>query len=135
MDSHSWSAVKIDRNGIRFFHEHVLKAPMPWIDMVKPPVIQSLPDVLARDEIARIIRATHVRRTGWHAGDAIRDGEQASAPFNILLRGGTNPLDHTALMPDGPSVSGVPASWLREKYACTTNRSATPNLCAELFPI
>ncbi len=35
--------------------------------MVKPPVIQSLPDVLAHDEIARIIRRTHVTRyqTFW----------------------------------------------------------------------
>ena len=24
IDSHSWSAVKIDRNGIRFFYQHVL---------------------------------------------------------------------------------------------------------------
>ncbi len=67
IDSHSWSAVKIDRNGIRFFYEHVLGAPIPWIDMVKPPVIQSLPDVLASDEIARIIRRTQVSRyqTFW----------------------------------------------------------------------
>ena len=48
IDSHSWSAVKIDRNGIRFFFQHVLGQAFPWIDMVKPPRIRSRPDVVAR---------------------------------------------------------------------------------------
>ena len=58
IDSHSWSAIKIDRNGLRFFYQHVLGQPFPWVDMVKPPRVQSLPDLLSRDEIARIIRRT-----------------------------------------------------------------------------
>ena len=67
IDSHSWSAVKIDRNGIRFFYQHVLGQAFPWIDMVKPPRIRSLPDVLSRDEIARLIRRTtsHRYQTFW----------------------------------------------------------------------
>lgn len=55
IDSHSWSAIKIDRNGLRFFHEHVLGRELPWIHMFKPPVVRALPDVLTQDEIARII--------------------------------------------------------------------------------
>ncbi len=67
IDSHSWSAVKIDRNGIRCFYEQVLGQTLPWVGMVKPPVTQSLPDVLTRNEIAQIIRRTDVQRyqTFW----------------------------------------------------------------------
>lgn len=62
IDSHSWSAVKIDRNGLRFFHEQVLGRDLPWIAMLKPPVVRSLPDVLTCDEIARIVLASRQLR-------------------------------------------------------------------------
>ncbi|MDN5874263.1 MAG: site-specific integrase [Sinobacteraceae bacterium] len=55
IDSHSWSTVKIDRNGLRFFHEQVLGRDMPWIKMFKAPKVQSLPDILTQAEIARLI--------------------------------------------------------------------------------
>ncbi len=32
--------------------------------MLRPPLIQSLPDALARDKIARIIRVTHLVEVG-----------------------------------------------------------------------
>jgi len=65
--SHGWSTVKIDRNGIRFLHQNLLGRDMPWIDMVKPPRVQSLPDVFTRDEIAMLLRRTRALgyRTYW----------------------------------------------------------------------
>ena len=36
--SHSWSTVKLDRNGIQFFYRHVLNKPWNWVKIVKPPV-------------------------------------------------------------------------------------------------
>lgn len=62
IDSHSWSMVKIDRNGLRFFHEQVLGRDMPWVEMFKPPKVRSLPDVLTQDEIARIILGSRALR-------------------------------------------------------------------------
>jgi site-specific recombinase XerD len=62
IDSHGWSTVKLDRNGVRFFYEEVLGKSMPWLDMVQPPKIQALPDVLTIDEIARLIGCTRERR-------------------------------------------------------------------------
>jgi len=56
--SHSWSTVKVDRNAIQFFYQHVLKKPWKWVDIVKPPKVQPLQDVLAIQEVARIINAT-----------------------------------------------------------------------------
>lgn len=62
IDSHGWSTVKTDRNGIRFFYEQVLGEAMPWVEMLKPPKVQALPDVLTIAEIARLIGCTRERR-------------------------------------------------------------------------
>lgn len=56
--SHSWSTVKLDLNGLRFFYRYVLERDLPWLDIVRPPKVQSLPDILTCDEIASIIRQT-----------------------------------------------------------------------------
>ena len=50
--------MKLDLNGLRFFYKHVLARELPWIDIVKPPKVQSLPDVLTAAEIAMIIHQT-----------------------------------------------------------------------------
>ena len=55
----SWSAVKIARNAIQFFYKHVLNRPWVWVDIVKPPRVQPLQDVLSVDEVERIINQTH----------------------------------------------------------------------------
>ena len=62
IDTKGWSTVKLDRNGIRFFHEEVLGKAMPWLTMLKPPKFQTLPDVLTVEEIAQIIQRTRERR-------------------------------------------------------------------------
>ena len=46
VDSHSWSIVKIDRNGLQFFWKYVLKTDWQWVNIIKAPQIHTLPDVL-----------------------------------------------------------------------------------------
>jgi integrase/recombinase XerD len=58
IDTRSWSTVKLDLNGLRFFYKYVLQQQLPWLDIVKPPKTQALPDVLTTDEIALIIHQT-----------------------------------------------------------------------------
>ncbi len=60
--SHSWSLVKIERCALQFFFVHVLEREWAWVDMLKPPVVKSLPDVLTVDDIARLLLATRERR-------------------------------------------------------------------------
>ena len=62
IDTRSWSLVKIDRCGLQFFYEHVLEREWTWVDIIKAPVVKSLPDVLSLDEIARIVVGTRERR-------------------------------------------------------------------------
>lgn len=58
--SHSWSAVKLDHYGLRFYYEHVLAKPWPAPGLIKPPSSQRLPDILTVDEMQRVIGATRV---------------------------------------------------------------------------
>ncbi|WP_422139059.1 site-specific integrase [Endozoicomonas sp. ALC020] len=63
IESHSWSTVKTDRNGIQFFYKHVLNKPWKFIDIVKPPSVRRLPDILTSAKIARLLnscRESHI---------------------------------------------------------------------------
>ena len=56
VDTHSWSTVKVDRNGLQFFWKHVLRKKWQWVDIVKPPQVKSIPPVLSLSEVQSLIR-------------------------------------------------------------------------------
>lgn len=58
--SHSWSAVKLDLYGLRFYYEHVLAKPWPAPGLVKPPRSQRLPDIITVAEMQSLVNATGV---------------------------------------------------------------------------
>ena len=62
VDTRSWSLIKIDRNGVRAYYQFVLGQALPWMTLLRPPKVRHLPDILTRDEIARIIRGTEQSR-------------------------------------------------------------------------
>lgn len=58
VESHSWGTVKLDRLGLMFFWKFVLNLDWQWLNIVKPPKVKSIPDILTPSEIERLIRAT-----------------------------------------------------------------------------
>ena len=62
VETHSWSTVKIDRNGLQFFWKYVLGRDWEWFKIVKPPKIKTLPDILTPAEIEKLIGKTHKLR-------------------------------------------------------------------------
>lgn len=58
--SHSWSAVKLDLYGLKFYYEHVLRKPWVAPGLIKPPKSQRLPDIITVEEARRIFLATSV---------------------------------------------------------------------------
>lgn len=62
VDSHSWSTVKVDRNGLQFFWEHVLGQDWSWIKLIKPPRVRTLPDILTVPEVERLIASARKLR-------------------------------------------------------------------------
>lgn len=62
VQSHSWSTVKVDRLGLQHFWKYVLKKEWKWVDIVKPPQIKTIPDILTVAEVERLIGATRKLR-------------------------------------------------------------------------
>ncbi len=58
LDSHSWRAVKLDLYGLKFYYTHVLHKPWENIDLIKPPKVQRLPDIVTIEEAKRLFMAT-----------------------------------------------------------------------------
>ena len=56
--SHSWSTVKLDLYGLKFYYAHVLHK--PWIapQLIKPPKALRLPDIVTVAEAQRLFEAT-----------------------------------------------------------------------------
>lgn len=59
LSTHSWSTVKLDLYGLKFFYTHVLHVPWVNIDLIKPPRTKRLPDIVTIDEVAALFMATH----------------------------------------------------------------------------
>ena len=58
--SHSWSTVKLDLYGLKFYYEHVLRKPWAAPGLIKPPRSQRLPDIVTVEEAQRLFAATRV---------------------------------------------------------------------------
>jgi len=58
--SHSWSAVKLDLYGLKFYYAHVLHKPWVTIDLIKPPRAQRLPNIVTVAETERLLQATQI---------------------------------------------------------------------------
>ncbi len=56
--SHSWSTVKLERNGLQFFYRHLLNKSWQWVEIVKPPRVKTLPDILSTAEVGCVISQT-----------------------------------------------------------------------------
>ena len=112
VNSHSWSTVKVDRNGLQFFYKHVLDKPWRWVDIVKPPQIKSLPDILTADEISRILNATQQARyrifflttysMGLRLGEALNltIADVDAARHRVHIRCGKGRKDRFVTLPD-----------------------------------
>ena len=55
--SHSWSAVKLDLYGLKFFTVHVLRKPWVMPHLIKPPKAARLPDIVTVEEAQALFAA------------------------------------------------------------------------------
>jgi integrase len=60
MDSHSWSGVKLDLYGWKFFNEHVLGKPWVAPNFIRPPKVSRLPDIVSVAQAQALFAATRV---------------------------------------------------------------------------
>ena len=112
VESHSWSTVKVDRNGLQFFYKHVLKRDWSWVEIIKAPKIQSLPDILTVDEVEKLIGATSKLRyrvfllatysMGLRLGEtlALQVGDIDGQRKQVHIRRGKGHKDRLIPLPD-----------------------------------
>jgi len=112
VESHSWSTVKVDRNGLQFFYKHVLHRDWSWIKLIKAPKIQSLPDILSLAELEQLIGATRKLRyrvfllttysMGLRLGEtlALEVGDIDAQRKRVHIRRGKGHKDRLVPLPD-----------------------------------
>jgi len=58
--THSWSSIKLDLYGLKFYYQHVLKKPWRYVDLIKPPSATRLPDIVTVDEAILLFNSTRI---------------------------------------------------------------------------
>lgn len=109
--THSWSTVKSDRCGLQFFYKHVLNKQWDWVDIVKPPQVKSLPDILTPSEVELVINSTREARyqiyiltvysMGLRLGEALnlKVGDIDKNRMKIHIRNGKGRKDRFVTLP------------------------------------
>jgi len=59
LQSHSWSAVKLDMYGLRFFTLHILNKSWANLPIIKPPKSTTIPDIVTVEQAQLIFDATN----------------------------------------------------------------------------
>jgi len=102
LSTHSWSAVKLDLYGLKFFYQHVLDKPWVNINLIKPPRAKRLPDIVTIEEAASLFRATNklsyrvfyftVYSLGLRLGEGLRleVGDLDAGRRRVHIRDATN---------------------------------------------
>jgi integrase/recombinase XerD len=60
LECRSWSAVKLDLYGLKFFYTHVLERAWSDLPLVKPPQNTRIPDILSHDQLTQLFAATTI---------------------------------------------------------------------------
>ena len=127
VESHSWSTVKIDRNGLQFFWKYVLKIDWKWVDIVKPPLIKTIPDILTPAEVEQLIGTTCKLRyrvfllttysMGLRLGEALslQVGDIDASRKQVHIRRGKGHKDRLVPLPD-LTLSGLRELWSRHRH-------------------
>jgi len=112
LTTHSWSAVKLDLYGLKFFYQHVLHKPWVNVDLIKPPRAKRLPDIVTLEEAACLFRATHklsyrvfyftVYSLGLRLGEGLRleVGDMDADRRRVHIRAAKGNKDRFVPLPD-----------------------------------
>lgn len=127
VDSHSWATVRVDRNGLQFFWKYVLKQDWQWLEIIKVPKIQSLPDILTPKEVERLIGAARKLRyrvfilTTYSMGLrlsetlALEVGDIDAETHRVHIRRGKGHKDRFVPLPD-LTCQALRALWVKHRH-------------------
>jgi len=111
LDQHSWSGVKLELYGLKFFYNHVLKK--EWVDvpLIKPPKVSRIPDILDIDQLHLLFKNTcklsyrvfffTVYSMGLRLGEGIRmqTGDIDAQKMRVHIRAAKGNKDRFVTLP------------------------------------
>lgn len=127
VNSHSWSTVKVDRNGLQFFYKQVLNKDWVWVDIVKPPRKKVLPAILTLKEVERIINGTRELRyqtflltaysMGLRLGEVLtlEVGDIDAGHMKVHIRQGKGRKDRRVTLPQR-TLEALRAYWATHRH-------------------
>jgi len=139
VESHSWSTVKIDRLGLQFFWKHVLKLDWQWVDIVRPPKVKTIPDILTPAEVEQLIGATRKLRyrvfllttysMGLRLGEtlSLQVGDIDAGRKRVHIRRGKGHKDRLVPLPN-LTLLGLRELWSRHRHPELIFPNATGSL-------
>jgi integrase/recombinase XerD len=123
----SWSTVKVDRLGLQFYWKHVLKSDWEWVNIIKPPKIHTIPDILTLTEIENLIGATRKLRyrvyllTTYSMGLRLEEalslqvGDIDAGLKRVHIRRGKGHKDRLVPLPD-LTLQALRALWCKHRH-------------------
>ena len=127
IQTHSWSTVKLDRNGLQFFYRYTLNRQWEWLNIVKPPQVKHLPDILTPKQVALLISMTQKRRyqvfflTLYTMGLRLSEGlnlttrDIDSSAMQVHIREGKGGKDRLLPLPHR-TLNALRAHWLTHRH-------------------
>jgi integrase len=127
VESHSWATVRVDRNGLQFFWQHVLKKDWDWVKIIKPPQVRTLPDVLTIGEVEQLIAAARKLRyrvfvlatysMGLRLSEtlSLQVGDVDAARGRVHIRRGKGHKDRFVPLPD-LTRQALRALWVKHRH-------------------
>ena len=112
LEQHSWSTVKLDLYGLKFFYDRILKRPWEDIPLVKPPRVSRIPDIISMEEAGRLFAATDrlsyrvlfftLYSLGLRLGEGIglRTGDIDSKNMQVHIRDAKGRKDRLVPLPE-----------------------------------
>ena len=112
LETHSWSAVKIDLYGLKFFYSGVLNKPWENILLIKPPKTSRIPDILSVEQMGQLVAATRILSykvffftcysMGLRLGETIRltVGDIDAGKMRVHIRDAKGNKDRLVPLPD-----------------------------------
>jgi len=127
LDTHSWSAVKLDLYGLKFFYSEVLRKPWENILLIKPPKTSRIPDILSVEQAGRLFAATRILSykvffftcysMGLRLGEGIRltVGDIDAGNMRVHIRDAKGNKDRLVPLPD-KTLQVLRGFWTMDKH-------------------
>jgi site-specific recombinase XerD len=127
IETHSWSAVKLDLYGLKFYTTHVLHKPWVMPHLIKPPKTQRLPDIVTVDEAQQLFAATRtlsyrvfyftLYSLGLRLGEGLRlqIGDIDAARQRVHIRDAKGNRDRFVPLPDA-TLSALRQFWQLHRH-------------------